>query len=175
MKNSLTTARAVSRPLTESDYAKILPIFTDPLSMAYLPKSGGEEGAMRFMENHLSNVAKYGHSMDMCFLKEDENTFIGLSGLTPMENVNGHFEIELGYVLHRNFWNKGFASELGAAYLKKAKSAFGYAQVISLIPLGHKASERVAVKLGLRFETVIQYIGDPYSIFRINFFHETVV
>lgn len=164
-KKVLTTPRTLSRPIRCSDYNTILPIFTDPIAMAHLPQSGGEIGAERFIENHMKLFEKYGHSMNICFSK-DEETFVGLSGLTPMEGLNGKFEIELGYLIRRELWGKGFATELGIAYLDYANNVMGCKDVISLIPINHVVSESVALKLGFYFESTVEYMGDKYSIFR---------
>lgn len=164
-KKVLTTLRTFSRPIRCSDYRTILPIFTDPIAMAHLPQSGGEIGAERFIENHMKLFEKHGHSMNICFSK-DEETFVGLSGLTPMEGLNGKFEIELGYLIRRELWGKGYATELGIAYLDYANNVLECKDVISLIPINHVVSERVALKLGFYFESTVEYMGDKYSIFR---------
>lgn len=161
----LSTPRTISRPVKYPDYDTILPLFTDSIAMKHLPKSGGEDGAKRFLENHLNLFEKYGYSMNICFLK-DEKTFVGLSGLTPMDEINEKFEVELGYLIHRDFWRKGFATELGIAYLDYAKHGLGCTDVISLIPIGHKASEGLALKLGFYFESTMKYMGDEYNLFR---------
>lgn len=161
----LSTPRTISRPLRGSDYEIILPLFMDSIAMKHLPKGGGKDAAKGFLENHLNLFEKYGHSMNICFLKDGE-TFVGLSGLTPMEEINGQFEVELGYLICRDFWRRGFATELGIAYLHYAKHVLGCTDVISLIPIGHKASEGVALKLGFYFESNVEYMRDEYTLFR---------
>ncbi|MGD2148853.1 MAG: GNAT family N-acetyltransferase [Anaerolineae bacterium] len=66
--------------------------------------------------------------------------------------MDGRQEIELIYVLARAVWGKGYATEVGRALVRYAFEERGIDRLIALIEPENVASERVAVKVGMRFE-----------------------
>jgi RimJ/RimL family protein N-acetyltransferase len=71
--------------------------------------------------------------------------FIGRAGVWFPE---GFPEIEAGWVIGREHWGSGYATEVGREALRQAFATLGVTHVISLIDLGNVASRRVAEKLG---------------------------
>lgn len=77
------------------------------------------------------------------------NDFVGRVGFMYPEGWPG---FELGGVLGRSHWGKGFATEAGSAALKYAFEELGRDHVISLIHPENEASIRVAQRLGQELE-----------------------
>jgi RimJ/RimL family protein N-acetyltransferase len=61
-------------------------------------------------------------------------------------------EVELAYVLGREHWGRGYATEAALAVRDFALGELGLTRLISLIQQGNAASIRVAEKLGERLE-----------------------
>jgi RimJ/RimL family protein N-acetyltransferase len=57
-------------------------------------------------------------------------------------------EIEVGWVVGREHWGRGYATEAGREALRQAFATLGVTRVISLIDPNNVASRRVAEKLG---------------------------
>jgi RimJ/RimL family protein N-acetyltransferase len=57
-------------------------------------------------------------------------------------------EIEAGWVIGRDHWGSGYATEAGREALRQAFATLGVTHVISLIDPANVASRRVAEKLG---------------------------
>jgi RimJ/RimL family protein N-acetyltransferase len=60
----------------------------------------------------------------------------------------GFPDVEVGWVIGRDHWGSGFATEAGREALRQAFATLGMTHVISLIDPENVASRRVAEKLG---------------------------
>ena len=65
-----------------------------------------------------------------------------------LQNDNGGCA-EIGYLLHRDNWGKGYATELARALVDLCFSGIGLHKVIATCNAGNKASEHVMQKLGM--------------------------
>lgn len=88
-----------------------------------------------------------------CLPIEEKATgrLIGQCALLDKE-IDGARETEIIYVIDAGNWGKGHATEAASALTDYAFGALGLARLIALIHPENAASERVAVKLGMRFE-----------------------
>lgn len=77
---------------------------------------------------------------------------VGHCGLLP-KAVEGRDEGELNYVIAAAYWGRGYATEAACAIKYYALNSLGIARLVALIHPENTASERVALKLGMRFET----------------------
>jgi RimJ/RimL family protein N-acetyltransferase len=76
---------------------------------------------------------------------------IGHCGIYDKE-IEGVTEHEVIYVLARDAWGKGYATEAALAIKEYGFNTLGLARVIALIEPENVASERVARKAGFAFE-----------------------
>jgi RimJ/RimL family protein N-acetyltransferase len=88
------------------------------------------------------------------------NFFGVLSGFFHQE-IDGTSEIEIGYRLHPNYWNKGLATEAAQAVRDHAFRDLNLSRLISLIHPENAASRRVAEKIGLQLERKTVFEGLP--------------
>ena len=100
-------------------------------------------------------------------IEKKSGKLIGHCGLL-LQKVDTIVELEIGYSLLPEYWNKGYATEA-------AKKCRDYAfqnnlteSLISIISLSNKASETVALKNGMTIEKTTEYNGNKVNIFRIN-------
>ena len=90
---------------------------------------------------------------------------IGRIGLYRPEGWPG---LEVGWLVARERWGEGFATEGGRAALAHGFTALGARRVISAIAPENRASIRVAEKLGLRYAESRQIAGKTVSIHAIE-------
>ncbi len=89
----------------------------------------------------------YGTKGLPCFVmfELETNDFVGRCGFGPIETG----EIEVGYLLQKRFWGKGYASEALMFLLEWAKENINADYIIAFTPVDHIASERVMQKCGM--------------------------
>jgi RimJ/RimL family protein N-acetyltransferase len=84
-------------------------------------------------------------------VEKETGEVVGHCGLLE-KDVGGKSEIELTYVFARSAWGKGYATEIGRALKDYAFGELELERLIALIEPGNVASERVAQKIGMRFD-----------------------
>ena len=88
--------------------------------------------------------------------------FIGRIGCYEPEGWPG---FEIGYVLARDAWGRGFAREGAAAALQHARTVLGRDAVISLIRPANAASVAVARHLGARRTGNVVFYGASTDVY----------
>jgi ribosomal-protein-alanine N-acetyltransferase len=79
---------------------------------------------------------------------------VGHCGLIEKE-VEDRGQIELVHVIAAPDWGRGYASEIAAAPRDQAFGPFGLGRLIALIHPENPASEKVALRVGMRLEREI--------------------
>jgi len=93
-------------------------------------------------------------------------TPVGQVGLA-FQNVGGERHPEIGWLLDRQYWGRGYATEAGAATRDAAFNEWGYDHVISLIRPVNIPSQRVALRLGMTEGRRVQFHGYEHCVFEI--------
>jgi ribosomal-protein-alanine N-acetyltransferase len=83
---------------------------------------------------------------------------IGFSGLMPCA-VLGAAEFELGFVLARKAWGKGYAQEIGRAQLSFGFSKLGCSRLLAQVAPENIASIRALSGIGMQLHSTIESPG----------------
>lgn len=163
----LETPRLLLRPMRERDIDELMLIFTDPNVMASF---GGHlftrEQMARWLRHNLAHQEAHGYGLFAAILKESGD-LIGNCGLQQVE-IEGQVEVELGYDLRSDHWNRGLATEAARAVRDYAFEVLRLPKIISLIRTGNRASRRVAEKVGMGLEREIVRYGQVYGVFALS-------
>ena len=89
---------------------------------------------------------------------------MGQAGLL-MTEIDGVEETALGYMLHRPFWRRGYATEAAAACLGYAFESLDRRRVICPVRPENGPSRRVALRLGMKPEKSTLFGGYEHMIF----------
>jgi RimJ/RimL family protein N-acetyltransferase len=142
----LHTERLVLRGFTRDDFEPFSTIVADPEVVRYLDNGApiSREDCWRGMALFIGHWHLRGYGW---WAVEDRATgdFLGRIGLYNPEGWPG---IEVGWLLRRDAWGAGFATEGAVAAVNFAFDVVGAAHVISLIDPRNARSIRVAEKLG---------------------------
>jgi ribosomal-protein-alanine N-acetyltransferase len=84
---------------------------------------------------------------------------IGRSGLL-YSTIDGTDEAELAYLVGRDWWGKGIATEAARAVLTVAEEQFNFSRVVAIIHPDNAGSICVAEKLGFVLESHIDSYKD---------------
>jgi len=151
----LETDRLVLRRLTHEDLDALYALYRDPDVRKYFP-----EGTLNYEET-LEELdwfidvyyAKYGYGLWATIHKET-GEFIGRCGLIPW-TLEGRSEIEVAYMLAKEYWGQGLGTEAAQAILDYGFEQLGFDRLICLIDADNQASIGVAEKIGMHFEKEI--------------------
>ena len=103
---------------------------------------------IREMDMLISHYArKPGLGIWATILKED-GTFVGASGLVYYDNTT---DIEIGYRMLQQHWNKGYATEASRGLLNYGFTVLGLKKIVCSAHVGNIASRRVMEKLGMTY------------------------
>jgi ribosomal-protein-alanine N-acetyltransferase len=144
------TERLVIRPLRGEDIPALAAIWCDAEATRFM---GGPRDFDKVCASfHEDLKAPVPSKLDLWpVVVKETGTIIGHCGLLPKE-VDGCNEVELVYVIGSGFWGRGYATEAAAAIRDHAFNTLGQARLVALIDPENTASERVARKIGMRFE-----------------------
>lgn len=98
----------------------------------------------------------------------EERSTCGLVGRVGFFNPEGWPGFELGWLLGRKHWGRGFATEAARAALDFAFNVLHRDRVISLIHPENQPSIRVAQRLGERLDGVADLGGREVHVYAIS-------
>ncbi len=147
MTKILETERLILQTWTLEDAPRLFEICGDAEVMKYL--GTGEPYELIEQANEFLRWAKdYQKENGFCrwavFLKENQE-IIGSCGFA---RPHGTEEIELGYLLAKNFWGKGLATEAASACLRYGFERLKFSKIIAMTDLENVASQKVLEKIG---------------------------
>jgi RimJ/RimL family protein N-acetyltransferase len=70
-------------------------------------------------------------------------------GMHLLNHIRGEAHIQLGYMLFRDCWARGYATEMGRALLRYGYADLGLERIAGITALANTASQRVLEKAGL--------------------------
>ena len=163
---ALSTQRLTLRGFTAADLDALAPIYADPQVSRYIGDGtpANRAATWRALAGMLGHWQLRGYGM-WALIEQATGRLIGRAGLYNPEGWPG---LEAGWVLARDRWGRGFATEAGHVVLAYAFTQLGADHLISLIHPGNTASIRVAERLGERLEREIDLNGQRALVFGIS-------
>ena len=160
------TARLRAREMSLDDLDFIASLLSDPEVMRFYPKLYSREEARGWVEKQSRRYEEHGHGLWL-ILDRQSGTPVGQVGLLT-QTLDGVEEPEVGYMIDRRFWRRGYASEAALATRDLAFERFGYPYVISLIRPENVPSQGVARKLGMVSDRITTFVGLAHHVFRVE-------
>jgi ribosomal-protein-alanine N-acetyltransferase len=162
----LKTPRLILRPFREKDVERFAELMANHDFMRFSIGPCTHEQTQGVLQKFLSwNQA--GLPSQFAVIFRENNELIGYCGFLHQE-VDGRNEIEIGYRLHPDHWNRGLASEAAQVVGDHAFRDLNLPKVISLIHPDNIASRRVAEKNGMKIERETVFRGFPTLVFAIT-------
>jgi len=144
---TLESRRIGFRMLEDSDLQNLVKLDTDPEVRAFFPDGVSTPELLRqkITRSRASFLEKGFGEFSMTELKT--NRFIGRAGFAALEDG----EVEVGYLLLKEYWGQGLASEALVALLDWAGKSLSVPRILAYAPVDHRASLAVMRKAGMRY------------------------
>lgn len=143
----LETERLYLRELTQEDYPSLCRILQDEETMYAYEGAFCDTEVQEWLDRQISRYRRWGFGLWAVILKETDQ-MIGQCGLT-MQPWKGEEVLEVGYLLERNFWHRGYATEAARACRDYAFEVLQAKEVCSIIRDTNLASQKVAIRNGM--------------------------
>lgn len=164
----LETKRLILRHLLPDDLDELFALYRDPEMRRYFP-----EGTLTYAETkeelawHQNGHPGHPELGLWATLYKPTHQFIGRCGLLPW-TIDGHFEVEVAYLIAKTHWGQGLATEAAQAILDYGFTQLGLERLVCLIDKENLASIRVAEKIGMTFEKEGEDDKGPFLLYTRN-------
>ena len=157
------TPRLRLREMVPADLDFVATMLAHPDVSRYYERRFARADAQVWLERQFARYERHGHGL---WLVEERETgeAVGQVGLA-MQEVERECHPEIGWLLHRPFWGRGYATEAGAASRDLAFTRWKYPYVISLIRPINVPSRRVAERLGLTAGREVEFHGFTHLMY----------
>ena len=152
----IETKRLVLRKPRAEDAEDLALAYADPEVMRYM-----DDGSTATRSEVEANIERWLRRWDdwgmslFSLERRDDGRVLGRAGFIRWDPETweiGGDEVELGWLLVRDHWGHGYATEAALALRDWAGAERGLTRLISMIRHGNDRSARVAEKIGERYE-----------------------
>jgi RimJ/RimL family protein N-acetyltransferase len=164
----LETERLILREYTVEDFDDLYDILSDAETMKHYPKPFDGEKVRNWIQRSIDNYEIFGFGLWAVVLKES-GKLIGDCGVT-MQNINGRIKPEIGYHIHKDFQNKGYATEAARKCKDYIFENTPFNTIYSYMKYTNIGSYTVALKNGMKlveeYDDPVNTVSKAYAITR---------
>ncbi len=166
--NGQESDRLFFRKVDRADFNNWLPFHSDAKTSAHWV-SEKEDPVTACQKWYDKQLYRYQNNLGgmNALIEKSTGALVGHCGLL-VQTVDGITELEIGYSLLPDFWNKGYATEAAKKCRDFAFENNFTHSLISIISLTNLPSGNVARKIGMIAGHITTYNGNRVTIFRIT-------
>ena len=146
----LETDRLLIRPWEPGDRPVFAGIMADPEVTKHI--HGGlpftDQETDDFFARQSRQLAEHGLCMG-ALVEKASGEVVGIAGTQPLGTTG---DLEIGWILARRAWGRGYAVEAGRAAMTHVLETLARPRVVAIIDLENAPSKRVAARLGMLYE-----------------------
>jgi [ribosomal protein S5]-alanine N-acetyltransferase len=162
----LQTSRLILRSFREEDVDAMTELFANPDFMRFsLGVFTERKQTVAFIEKVMA-WDRLGVPSQFAVVQRGANAIVGYCGFYHHAELPG--ELEIGYRLHPDYWNRGLITEAARAVRDHGFRDRKLPRVISLIHPENSPSRRVAEKNGMTIDKQIMFRGFPALMYAIT-------
>lgn len=160
----IETERLQLRDLADADLAALHRVYGDAETMRHVGRTRQPTADLEATGRVLAWLRRHAdlHGFSIWALDErDGEPVVGVAGLAWVE---GHGpEVEAAYVLRRDRWGRGYATEALREILRIGHEELGLERIVALAYPGNDASRRVMEKAGMRADGTVEAYGSTLT------------
>ncbi|NNE44048.1 MAG: GNAT family N-acetyltransferase [Gemmatimonadetes bacterium] len=160
----IETARLRLRPLEAGDLGFLTGLMGDPRVMQHFGRVFTAEDSRAWLDRQRARYDTVGYGYWLA-TERDTGRPVGQAGVLSTPVADRPPEPALGYILARDVWGRGYATEAAEACCDWAFRTLRPARVITLIRPENVPSVRVAERLRLRRQTHVMFGGYEHILF----------
>lgn len=143
----LTTERLGLRRFTVDDLDWLAGLYSDPDVTRYLGGAVDRERSEDLFKTRI--LEYYDRHPGLGIWLTVERATERRAGFHLLNNIRGESFIQVGFVLARWAWGRGFATEMASAVLRYGFVDVALPRIVAIASLGNLASQHVLLKIGL--------------------------
>jgi RimJ/RimL family protein N-acetyltransferase len=143
----LQTERLGLRRFTPADRDWLVETYADPEVTRYLGGTQSPEVVDRMLQSRFLDY--YDLNPGLGIWMTVERATGERVGFHLLNNIQGETIIQVGFVLLKPAWGKGYGTEMARAVLRHGFVTLGLPRIVGMASLGNVASQRVLEKIGL--------------------------
>ena len=143
-----TTERLALRRFTPDDLDVLHQLYSDPEVARYVGGTKTREQAQEMLDQRI--LAYYDAHPGLGVWMTLERASGACAGMHLLNNIQGETHIQLGYVLFKAYWGRGYATEMSMALLRHGFAAAGLEQIVAITDLANADSQHVLLKAGMQ-------------------------
>ncbi len=147
MSFCLQTPRLILREMTHVDFPALCAMLQDPAVIYAWEHAFSDDEVRAWIDRNLQRYREHGYGYWL--VQSHDGQPLGQVGLLP-ETIHGQPHLGVGWILPKNSWHHGYATEAAAACLHHAFHTLNAPRVIADIRPENLASIRVAERLNMR-------------------------
>lgn len=133
---------------TSDDFDLFKPLLSDDEIMKYITGKGRAEGQVKEKFDEILEINRKEDSLGYFKVFSNVDEYIGYCKLE--HNMKDSTSLEIGYVIKKEFWGKGYGSAIGQAVVDKANRLFPKLDIIGIIDPNNLASKKILEKFGFK-------------------------
>jgi RimJ/RimL family protein N-acetyltransferase len=138
------------REFRDDDLDVLAAMVADAEQMTFYPRPKTRDEAAAWIRLNRELYAARGFGTWLIELGAQSH-FAGYCGIRPLE-LERVTEIEIGWHVHKRFWNQGIATEAASLVRRAAAARWRLERLVALVHPDHLGSRRVAENIGMRPE-----------------------
>jgi RimJ/RimL family protein N-acetyltransferase len=162
---SIQTERLSLERIRPEDVEDMVAMHQDDLFVEVFGHRSTPEHVRTFTGKQMEDWERLGFSL--WTIRDRTGAFIGRGGLRAVA-IEGVDEVELGYGLRPEWWDRGLATEVSRTALRVGFERLGLASVVSFTLPTNARSRNVMEKVGMTFERDIVWADMPHVLYRIT-------
>jgi RimJ/RimL family protein N-acetyltransferase len=157
----LKTERLLLRHLEPRDLESLYVLYRDSEIRKYYPDGTRTlEETKEELDWFLNGHPRHPELGLWATVERSSGEFLGRCGLLPW-HIQGRDEVELAFMIKKERWREGFATEASQGIIRHADQVLGLRRLVCLVMPGNVASAGVAQRVGMSFEREFE---DEYGL-----------